>query len=109
MNTDIQTALNRWAAGIPWHQAFGQTRRQYRANQRNEILKEVARLAAADASELRHLCHRFEMTVWPRWRHLTDSPVGAGQLHRLLHQARQYGPFPDSVRQYYAILKKYPT
>ena len=105
MTPDIDQALTRWAAGEPWSAAFGMTRRQYRASQRNETLRKVARLANAGPGELHNLCRRFESTVYPRWRHLPTPPETAGQLHRLLHQARQFGPFPDSVRQYYSILK----
>lgn len=105
---DLDTALDLWSAGTPWAKAFGQTRRQYRASRRNVILLEVARLADVDAVGLHHLCQRFESTVWPRWKSMEYPPDTAGQLHRLLFQARQYGPFPDSVRQYFTILKKPP-
>ena len=108
MQADIDQALSRWAAGEPWCVAFGQTRRQYRASQRNAILRDVARLADLDAPGLCQFCHRFEATVWTRWRHLPTPPETAGQLHRLLHQARQFGPFPDSVRQYYTVLNNTP-
>jgi hypothetical protein len=108
MTPDLHQALDRWAAGAPWSVAFGLTRRQYRAGQRNIILLNVARLGELDAPGLHQLCHRFESCVWPRWRHLADPPDNAGQLNRLLHRARLYGPFPDSVRQYFSILKQCP-
>lgn len=107
--SDIHQALDRWAAGAPWSVAFGQTRRQFRASQRNEILRDAARLGDLDAVGLHHLCHRFESTCWTRWRNMPDPPETAGQLNRLLFHARQYGPFPDSVRQYYSILKLNPS
>ena len=109
MQTDIDQALDRWAAGEPWCVAFGQTRRQFRATRRNEILRDAARLGELDANGLHHLCQRFESTCWIRWRNMPNPPERAGQLNRLLHQARQYGPFPNSVRQYFSILKKYPA
>lgn len=107
--TDIHQALDQWANGAPWRVAFGMNRRQYRANRRNEILRDVARLGDLDAVGLHQLCRRFEATVWTRWRNLSEPPETAGQLNRLLHRARQYGEFPDSVRQYYSILKLNPS
>ena len=109
MSLDLTNALDRWALGDPWRVAFGMTRRQYRASRRNGILADVARLGELDASGLHHLCQRFESTCWIRWRNMPNPPETAGQLNRLLHQARQYGPFPNSVRQYFTILKQTPA
>jgi hypothetical protein len=107
MTPDIQTALNRWAAGESWQQAF-MPRRSYRNGIRDRHLVRVGELVGFDAGEVHRLCNTFVTRIWPRWSNLEQPPENAGLINATLFLARKAAPLPDSRKQIKRIIDNYP-
>lgn len=55
--------------------------------------------------ELARELERFEVSIWPRWRHLDDPPPGTSRLREALFRARKLGRVPKTPRRLHDLVK----
>ncbi len=100
--------------GIPASRGF-RPNQCYRLEQRNALLREVARYAPPGIKPHIYIAgeiHVFEDRIWPRWKTLEKPPENAGEVRSKLFMARKITPTKPlpGIRQIANILKsKKPT
>jgi len=110
LNSDSRVSPEFLAAmGIPAGRGFrpGQC---YQLEQRNALLREVARYAPPGIKPHVYLAgeiHVFEDRIWPRWKTLESPPENAGEVRSKLFMARKITPKKPlpGIRQIENILK----